>query len=84
MRTMIAGFSLLFGCLLVGCAGPDLKPTVKLMADTIRTVRVQDYEAGRVKFSDKKELNARALAGRIARLKEAEGLAAEALKEGAK
>ena len=78
MRTI--GFSLLLG-LLAGCAGPDLKPAIKLLAETIKTVRTKDYQTGRVKFSDDKDRNAQALKGRIDRLKEAESLAAEALKE---
>ena len=78
MKKMIIGFSLL---LLLGCTGPDLKPSIRLLSATIKTLRVKDYEAGRVKFSEDKARNAQALKGRLARLKEAERLAAEALKE---
>lgn len=67
--------------LLCGCQGPDLKPTVKLLAETIKTVRTKDYEKGRVKFSEDESRNNRALKARLERLNAAESLAEEALKD---
>ena len=74
-------FILLGALLLMGC-GPDLKPTVMLLRDTIKSARVRDYQTGRVKFSDDKEMQAKALKSRLDRFREAERLAEIALEEG--
>jgi hypothetical protein len=75
---------LLFISVLPGCKlfEPSLSPTVAILMDTIKDMREQDYEKGRVTFSTKnKKLNAKLLAAKIERLKEAENNAAIALEE---
>ena len=63
------------------CFEPSLKPTVKVLRDTIKDMREKDYEKGRVVYSSKEKINADLLAAKIERLKEAENNAAIALGE---
>ena len=71
--------SLLSGCFFA--SGPDLKPTVKSLRKTIKAMREDDYEKGRVIYSSKANINSQLLAAKIERLKEAENDAAVALGE---
>ena len=66
--------TLLIALLLGGCCGPDLRPSVRLLRDTIKDVR-RDYESGRV------DAHEHVLEGRLLRLSEAEKLANIALGE---
>lgn len=67
---------------LSGCAalfGPDLRPTVQNLSETIQEMREKDYETDRMKFSDDPEMQAALKASRIERFKAAENNAAVAL-----
>jgi hypothetical protein len=74
---------LLVMILVSGCKlfGPSLKPTVDVLRKTIKAMREDDYEKGRVIYSSKADLNSRLLEAKIERLKQAENNAAVALKE---
>ena len=58
-------FILVGAFFLVGC-GPDLKPTVLLLKQTIQQARMRDYQTGRVKFSTDKEEQAKMVKADIA------------------
>ena len=80
MRTNILAttvFALMF--FIVGCC--QLEPTVMALRETIKAMRVEDYEKGRVTYSTSAPINSRVLAAKIERLKTAENNAAVALKE---
>lgn len=65
-----------------GCIfGPDLKPTVDSLRNTIRDTRTRDYEKGRVTFSTKEQAQRSTLTTRIERFMDAENAAADALGE---
>jgi hypothetical protein len=64
---------------IAGCCTCD--PTVIVLRNTIKAVRVDDYEKGRVTYSSTASINSRVLAGKIERLKMAENNAAVHLKE---
>lgn len=74
---------LLVMTLVSGCKlfEPSLKPTVDVLRKTIKAMREDDYEKGRVIYSSKADLNSRLLEAKIERLKEAENNAAIALGE---
>ena len=78
-RFILAGVTIL----MMGC-GPDLKPTVLLLKQTIQQARMRDYQTGRVKFSDDKEEQAKMVKSRVGRFLEAERLADIALEGGKK
>lgn len=72
--------ALTFAILLAGCAGPDLRPSVAALNATIQAWHRDDYQAGRVLFSDDPEKQALMLEARAAEAAEAEALAREAAK----
>lgn len=73
----IIAFALLF--LNIGCC--QLEPTIMALNETIKSMREDDYEKGRVTCSKTASINSRILAAKIERLKMAENNAAVALKK---
>lgn len=72
-------FVLILALFVSGCCTCD--PTVKALQSTIRDMRVDDYESGRVVFTENEPLNKRLLEAKIERMKMAENNAATFLKE---
>ena len=68
----------LSGCHLFGTGD---QPTVAALSETIKDMRVRDYETGRVTFSTTAALNSRTLVTRLERLMDAENNAAVSLKK---
>lgn len=82
-NAILLSFLISLSLFVQGCKffGPDLKPTVRELRNTIKSMRQEDYEKGRVFYSSTASINSSLLNAKIERLKLAENDASEALDE---